>query len=146
MKQDPTVIYNEQRNSPGQDKILNSKKVKENSLSKVRLSSKTSFQKFEELVGDGVTKTILDAVCVGNLTIEDAEEFANHINPEVRGAFIHARGRTNFVFDKRAVKTMLSKWYEKEAFRLTREQAINRLKTALEESEKADIADELENF
>lgn len=104
---------------------------------------KTSFQKLEGLVGDHNVKTILDHVSVGDFTKEEVEDLADHLHPKVRGAFIRAKGEVNFVFNEKTMKTMLTNWYEEEAFELTEEEAINKLIVALKESDKAYIAFEL---
>ena len=41
------------------------------------------------------------------------------------------------------MKTILTNWFEKEAFKLTKEDAIHKLKAALDKSDKANIAFEL---
>jgi len=106
-------------------------------------AGKTSFQKLEELVGDHNIQTILHHVTVGDFTKEEVEDFTSHLHPKVRGAFIRAKGEVSFVFNEKTMKSMLTNWYEKEAFKLTKKEAINKLKTALVKSDKANIASEL---
>ena len=54
----------------------------------------------------------------------------------VRGVFIHAKEKANFVFNKMIMKSILSTWYEDEAYRHTKEEANNRLTEVLEAAEK----------
>jgi len=106
-------------------------------------ADKTSFQKLKDRVGDDNVKTLLSAVNVGNFTKEQVEDFTENLHPKVKGEFTRANMQVNFVFNQKKMKTILTNWYEKDAFKLTKKQAINKLKAALEESDKPDIAFEL---
>merc|ERR1712179_92510 len=107
---------------------------------------KSSFEKLEDHVGDYNVKTLLDAVDDGDFSKKEMEKFTGHLNSKVKGEFIRAQGEVNFVFDKNTMETMLTRWYEKGAFKLTKQEAIDELKDALEKSGKELIASELKDI
>ena len=143
MKHRPTEKQEVDTGVENRKKRSSDKQVKTGHSGHSVYTGKSSFQKVEELMGEDNVNTILEAVAVGNFTKKEVEEFTGHLHPRVRGAFIHAKGEVNFVFNENTLKTILSNWYEKEAFKLTKEEAINKLTAALEKSEKADLAYEM---
>ena len=143
MKQHPTEKQEESAGIENREEHMGDKQGNVECSGDSVDEGKSSFQKLEERVGKHNVKTILEEVAVGNFTREEVEDFTAHLHPKVRGAFIRARGEVNFVFNEITMKTILSNWYEREVFKLTKEEAINKLAAALEKSEKADVAYEL---
>ena len=64
------------------------------------------------LLGESVYTTLLDAVDCGEIRQIAARDLAKQLHPKVGGAFIHASTDRNFTFDRRAMREILSNWYQ----------------------------------
>ena len=107
----------------------------------------TNFEKFEQHVGKEITDFLLKQVRIGEIEKNDAQDIATKLHEEVGGKFKISKGEVNFVFEERSLKKILSDWYSKEAYKLTRQEAVKRLAKAVRVTRKhRDIADELENY
>ena len=99
-----------------------------------------NYEHFGEHELEEIIQPILQQVDVGNFSKREVEEFTEKLNLRIRGEFKRIQGEVNFEFDQIAMKRLMIYWYEKEAYKLTKEEAINRLITALEKSDKPRIA------
>ena len=72
-----------------------------------------SFEReIRDLLGDHVYTTLLDAVDYGDIRQTAARDLAIQLHPKVGGTFIHASTDKNFIFDRRAMREILSNWYQ----------------------------------
>ena len=65
-----------------------------------------------EGLGDHVYSAVLDAVDSGEISQIAARDIAKQLHPKVGGSFIHASMERNFTFNRRAMREILSNWYQ----------------------------------
>ena len=63
-------------------------------------------------LGQVTYDTILDAVDNGEIGQVTARDLAKQLHPKVGGSFIHASMERNFIFNRRAMREILSNWYQ----------------------------------
>ena len=101
----------------------------------------------EDIIGKDVVDHILKDVNEGKFKKNEAEEFAGNLDLCVYGSFINSQNEVNFKYDRRAMKIILSDWFEKcELFRLTKEQTVLKLLSALRGAEKKKLAFDIEKM
>ena len=63
-------------------------------------------------LGEPVYTMLLDAVDYGEIRQITARDLAKQLHPKVGGSFIHASMDRYFTFDRRAMREILSNWYQ----------------------------------
>ena len=102
---------------------------------------------WEDQIGTEVVGHILKQVDEGKFKKNETEEFARNLDSRVYGSFINSQNEVNSTYDRRAMKIILSDWFEKcEVFRLTKKQTVLKLLSALRGADKNKLAYDIENM
>eukprot|EP00092_Neocalanus_flemingeri_P012846 GFUD01013840.1.p1 GENE.GFUD01013840.1~~GFUD01013840.1.p1 ORF type:complete len:346 (+),score=69.99 GFUD01013840.1:310-1347(+) len=83
---------------------------------------------------------ILKDVKMGVFKRNEAEDFAGHLHPYVKGSFL----RYGDDYDERAMKVILSDWFKECGHNLTKEETIQTLLIALRKASKKALACDIE--